>query len=234
MSTLIEKVIPGCRDYTAGSDGMIRSHIKGRVRVLAARPCRDGWRRVKVQQLKKYSSTTSASLVCTAFHGPPPTPLHRAFHINFDSSDDRPENLKWETQSKIELLKWQQAIRTVDVPALMARLEAVVRALQDDQPVPAIIERSGASDRLVTLLRRVLVGTVKAEARAKRNSENCKDSSLGQSGGTTARRGGMGGRARNRQCADTDPPSPFFASKIRGKFPGHASSPQTPAEEFSQ
>lgn len=36
-------------------------------------------------------------LVCAAFHGPPPFPEAQTCHNNGDSSDNRPENLRWDT-----------------------------------------------------------------------------------------------------------------------------------------
>lgn len=34
-------------------------------------------------------------LVCGAYHGPAPTPLHQADHIDRDRSNNRPTNLRW-------------------------------------------------------------------------------------------------------------------------------------------
>lgn len=39
-------------------------------------------------------------LVCQAFHGDPPTPMHEAAHLNEICTDDRAENLQWQTKEE--------------------------------------------------------------------------------------------------------------------------------------
>jgi hypothetical protein len=39
-------------------------------------------------------------LVCTAWHGPPPTPEHRVTHKDSDPSNSQPDNLEWATISE--------------------------------------------------------------------------------------------------------------------------------------
>ncbi len=38
-------------------------------------------------------------LVCWAFHGPPPSPLHEVAHNNGDPRDNRVDNLRWSTHA---------------------------------------------------------------------------------------------------------------------------------------
>jgi hypothetical protein len=40
-------------------------------------------------------------LVCTAWHGPPPTPEHQVNHKDFDSSNNMPDNLAWASRTEI-------------------------------------------------------------------------------------------------------------------------------------
>ena len=43
-------------------------------------------------------------IVCTAFHGEPPTPQHVVDHINTNRQDNRPDNLRWVTKLENALL----------------------------------------------------------------------------------------------------------------------------------
>lgn len=58
-----------------------------------------------------FSNRTFHVLVCTAFHGPRPTPRHTADHINRDTSDNRAVNLRWATRVQQRQNQTRSAIR---------------------------------------------------------------------------------------------------------------------------
>lgn len=103
--------IPGIIGYAAGSDGGIYSFKRrgcGGIpkRKYTLTPTRlfgqlDRSRRrsVSIYQFGRHRRVVGATLVAAAFHGPRPDGL-QCSHLNGDASDDRPENLAWETPEK--------------------------------------------------------------------------------------------------------------------------------------
>lgn len=71
-------------------------------------------------------------LVCTAFHGPRPSPKHQVDHINRNKWDNRPENLRWVT-CRENHLNTNRHIRKLE------RLEREKRALLSARPVQLVI-----------------------------------------------------------------------------------------------
>lgn len=47
-------------------------------------------------------------LVCTAYHGPKPSPRHVVARNNRDRKDNRPENLRWDTKHAANLTAFEQ------------------------------------------------------------------------------------------------------------------------------
>lgn len=61
---------------------------------------RNGYLRISVKLEGKWCRRGVHTLVCTAFHGPPPTPAHRVAHWNGVNTDNRVENLRWATAAE--------------------------------------------------------------------------------------------------------------------------------------
>ena len=98
--------ILGCPLYLARDDGQILNAQTGRVLRQRAHP--QGYRSVDLHTGKRFGLSTSVRrrthlvhiLICTAFHGEPPTSRHEVAHWNGQRSDNCPENLRWATRSE--------------------------------------------------------------------------------------------------------------------------------------
>ncbi len=57
-------------------------------------------------------------VVCEAFHGPRPSPLHEACHRNDVGTDNRADNLKWATHAEnLEDMRIRRALRDQETQA---------------------------------------------------------------------------------------------------------------------
>lgn len=106
------RAIPGAPndDYRAGSDGQIYSRTKY---AGFGRKVRTDWYPLKGHWAKKRGKRTYLNvslchesnkvtksvhrLVCMAFHGLPPTPRYQVRHLDGDTSNNKPTNLRWGT-----------------------------------------------------------------------------------------------------------------------------------------
>lgn len=63
-----------------------------------------------------------ARLVCAAFHGPAPADKPVCMHLNENSRDNRPENLRWGTQKEnLNMPKFKMYLRMRPNPRFVAR-----------------------------------------------------------------------------------------------------------------
>lgn len=64
----------------------------------------------KILRLERLKKTFKVhQLVCEAFYGPKPTPLHIVLHLDEDPSNNRPENLRWGTRKENQRFPKAQA-----------------------------------------------------------------------------------------------------------------------------
>lgn len=111
---VILKIIPEAPndDYRAGSDGHIysRTEHKGFGRViyrdwypLKGHFTKKGYRTVSLCHNNKKVSRSVHRLICSAFHGPSPSPVHQVRHLDGNPNNNLPGNLCWGTQAE----NWQ-------------------------------------------------------------------------------------------------------------------------------
>ncbi len=64
-------------------------------------------------QLEGGFTTTVHALVCRAFNGPPPTPLHEVAHWDNNRANNVPSNLRWATKKENEADRIRHGTRLV-------------------------------------------------------------------------------------------------------------------------
>lgn len=95
MSCIQRKPIPGLPGYEADSRGQIYGK---RGHALSPCPAHNGYLKVSVVLPSGKQATRRVSrLVCRAFHGAPPFEGAQASHLSGDKTDNRPDNLAWES-----------------------------------------------------------------------------------------------------------------------------------------
>lgn len=97
MSTWLP--VPHFPGYEASDDGRVRSLRRGRPRLLSVHVDRYGYHRVNVQHDGANRVVGVHRLVCSAFHGAPPSDLPEARHLNGNPADNAPGNLRWGTHA---------------------------------------------------------------------------------------------------------------------------------------
>jgi hypothetical protein len=98
--------IPSLPDYLASSDGRIMrvpfvgEMPKGGRRAYGGEPIVGQWDGTRYIISHKGRSHKVHRLVCEAFHGPAPFPRAVVMHVDENSRNNRPQNLKWGTQKE--------------------------------------------------------------------------------------------------------------------------------------
>jgi hypothetical protein len=91
MKAAILSRYPG---YVITEDGRVQGPSKA---WLMPWPDRDGYLRLKPCVRGRNVNARVHVMVCLAFHGDPPSPLHQVRHLNGLRTDNRAENLAWGT-----------------------------------------------------------------------------------------------------------------------------------------
>lgn len=88
------KIIPGYEEYSANSDGHIISNKSSKI--LKARPTKDGYLKINVQNNGIYKTYKIHQLIAITFIGPYPK-SKQVNHKNGIKTDNRAENLEYVT-----------------------------------------------------------------------------------------------------------------------------------------
>lgn len=97
--------IPSAPGYAASSDGDIRRLIQGRgtrCRILRQNLGRDGYHLITLSFGSRQCKRTFlvSRLVCEAFHGLAPSPVHEAAHYDGNCTNNAAANLRWATKNE--------------------------------------------------------------------------------------------------------------------------------------
>ena len=90
-------------DYEVSNYGRVLRATPGkrtRPDTLLRQQSHKGYLHVNLSWRGKQSLCSVATLVCTAFHGPRPSPAHEVLHWDDDSSNNRDSNLRWGTRKE--------------------------------------------------------------------------------------------------------------------------------------
>ncbi len=149
---LDRRILPGLSNYAIREDGVIlggRGKQNYRCRPLVGSRDKDGYVRFTlIGDDGKRVYWRRCSLVCTAFHGPKPSPLHEVRHIDGRRDNDAASNLAWSDHRTNCGDKWSHGTVQIgqDNPhAVLKDFEARFFLEHSDIPVPILTEWTGLS-----------------------------------------------------------------------------------------
>lgn len=86
-------------DYAVSSLGRVRRETPGgnatKVGKILSQALSRGYPTVGLASCGRMRSVSVHRLVCSAFHGPKPTPSHQVAHNDGNRANNKPENLRW-------------------------------------------------------------------------------------------------------------------------------------------
>jgi len=125
ISNTIRRPIPGFDWYLACDDGTIYSTKTNRTLKMNIQSSgRYYIVNIKSDEKGKFNTERVHRLVCTAFHGPPPTPKHTVSHIDGNWRNNTPSNLRWETLKENHQMKKKHGTDDRGVRNSRARIDA--------------------------------------------------------------------------------------------------------------
>ena len=148
--------------YEVSSDGQVRRVLptKGSRVGLVLRPfvTNVGYPCVALRDGKRAHKRTIHKLVCTAFHGPPPSDQHEVAHNDGDRSNPRANNLRWATRQENMADTFRHGTHVRGLRHPLARLsDDQVREILEVKRAPGIqsriAEKFGVSVSLISLIR---------------------------------------------------------------------------------
>lgn len=92
------RIVPSFPDYEVSDKGAVRRASTGRV--LAQRPCRNGYPMVHVSRAGKKYLRDVHRFVAEAFLGTPSTPKAEVRHLDGSRTNNEPSNLRWGTRAE--------------------------------------------------------------------------------------------------------------------------------------
>lgn len=108
-------------------------------------------------------TTAAGRLICGAWHGPAPTPAHRAMYISGDLANWQPANLRWATQEEINRASWARGrARRYRVVLKGGKLARVMQMARDGASLWQMSKKAGGVD-IATIYRRVRREGIKLE-----------------------------------------------------------------------
>lgn len=91
--------VVGFPGYEVSDKGRVRTLRKGNPRPRKPEIDKDGYSRLSIQRDGRYVHVLVHRLVCEAFNGPAPEDRTMCCHEDNDKTNNRPSNLRWDTQA---------------------------------------------------------------------------------------------------------------------------------------
>lgn len=153
---------PHSSEHEVSSFGNVRRIVKSKRNhppgIMRLRPTPSGYLRVGGFKDGKKADFYVHRLVCEAFHGPAPTPLHEVAHADGNKQNNRASNLSWATHRENEAMKEAHGTRLFGSLIGNSKLSEgevlAIRAMAGTRPQWVIAQLFGVSQMTVSHISR--------------------------------------------------------------------------------